>query len=58
MRKEVKKVDRKTYEVQRRQLIQDLIEFLRTRELNYGQALITLKDAQSYVERASLNNQL
>lgn len=48
----------KTYEVQRKQLLQDLIEFLRTRGVTYKQALITLKDAQSYVERASLKNQL
>lgn len=48
----------KTYEIQRKQLLQKLIEFLRKQNLTYGQALITLKDAQSYVERASLKNQL
>lgn len=46
------------YRVQRDQLCKELIEFLRERELDYGQALITLKDAQSYVERASLKNRL
>lgn len=42
----------------RKELLADLVEFLRGKELNYGQALITLKDAQSYVERASLKNRI
>ena len=56
--KEVTEMDGKTYRTQRDQLCKELIEFLRERELDYGQALITLKDAQSYVERASLKNRL
>lgn len=51
-------MDGETYRTQRDQLCKELIEFLRERELDYGQALITLKDAQSYVERASLKNRL
>lgn len=51
-------MDSKAFSAQRNQLLQDLIELLREKELNYGQALITLKDAQSYVERASLKNRL
>ena len=51
-------MDGKTYRTQLDQQCKELIEFLRERELDYGQALITLKDAQSYVERASLKNRL
>lgn len=42
----------------RKELLADLVEFLREKELDYGQALIMLKDAQSYVERASLKNRI
>lgn len=44
------------YRAQRKQLLQELIEFLKAKNLDCGQALITLKDAQSHVERASLKS--
>ena len=46
---------RKEFSDKRKELLADLVEFLREKELDYGQALI---DAQSYVERASLKNRI
>ena len=51
-------MDDKTYRTRRDQLCKELIEFLRERELDYGQALITLKDVHLWVERTSLKNRL
>lgn len=58
MRKGGEQMTRKEFSDKRKELLVDLVEFLREKELDYGQALIMLKDAQSYVERASLKNRI
>lgn len=45
------------YKTQRKQLLEGVLAYLRQNGLTYGQALITLKDAQSFLESASLRNQ-
>jgi len=41
-----------------RKLRNEVVDFLKDKGLTYTQALSALKDAQSYLERASLKNRL
>ena len=58
MREEVRDVKHTEYKDQREELLVELIAFLRSKELDYGQAFITLKDAQTHLERTSLKNRI
>jgi hypothetical protein len=41
-----------------RELRNEIINFLKSKGLTYGQALNAIKEAQSYLERTSLENKL
>lgn len=43
---------------QERKLAREVNQFLKEKDISYGTALRVLKDAQSLLERASLNNKL
>lgn len=51
-------MEHEKFKEQRDQIIKELVSFLQTKDLDYGKALIVLKDAQHHLERASLKNKI